>query len=523
MSLTPESIARGIGFDLPADWNAARLLWDNLPDNADRPAVLHDTGTVSYGELADEAARIGNHLRALGAAPGDRVLLFLDDEPAYPAAMMGAMRAGLVPMLINTLSTPELIRFYLQDSGATAAVVSGAFRALFGPEATAETACAHVLVSDDRPWAKAATDLPEHPVSRTDMGFWLYSSGSTGRPKGVVHKHEDAAYVCDSYAAHVLKIGPGDICFSVPKIFFAYGCGNSVLFPMRVGAAVVLLSGRPTPDRVFAATAEHRPTILFGLPTVYSALTGDPGFEAADMASVRLFVSAAEVLSEDLAGRWRARFDRPIIEGLGSTEMLHIYLSNDETAQRPGAAGRVVPGYAVRLVTAEGREARPGEEGVMEVMGISGAEYYWNRPDKTAETMRDGWLNTGDRFVADSDGFYYFRGRADDLVKVSGQWVYPMEIEWALNEHPGVQEACVAALEMADKRMTIRAWVALDEPANASDELATELKTWVKRRLLPHKYPREIVFLDTLPKTGTDKIDRQALRRMNPAEERRAG
>lgn len=523
MTVTADTLAQSIGFDLPAEWNASRLLWDNLAENADRPAVLHETGTITYGTLAEEAARIGNHLRGLGCTPGDRVLLFLDDGPAYPAAMMGAMRAGLVPMLINTLSTPDLVRFFLEDSGAKAAVITDAFKAHFTPANLAETHCRHVLIADERPWSEASSNLPEHPTSRSEMAFWMYSSGSTGRPKGVVHNHEDAAYVCDSYASHVLKIGPGDICLSVPKIFFAYGCGNSVLFPMRVGAASVLISGRPTPERVFDALATWKPTILFGLPTVYNALAGDPGFDAADMSSVRLFVSAAEVLSEDLADRWMDRFGKPIVEGLGSTEMLHIYLSNDEAGQRAGSAGRVVPGYAVRLVTAEGQDATVGEEGVMEVIGLSGADYYWNRPDKTAESMRDGWLHTGDRFTVDAEGFYFFKGRADDLVKVSGQWVYPMEIEWALNEHPGIREACVAAIEMDDKRMTIRAWVALTDPTAASNALAADLKTWVKARLLPHKYPREILFLDALPKTGTDKIDRQALKHRAPAPTPQAG
>lgn len=507
-------LADAIDFDPPGDWNAARLLWDNLPVHADRPALHHRDGVTRYGDLAGEAARIGNHLLALGCAPGRRVCLFLDDEPAYPAAIMGALRAGLVPVLINTLSTSDLLRFFLEDSGAVAAILSGAFRDLFTHEIVSGTECRHVLIAEERAWASAAPDLAEHPTKRTDMAFWMYSSGSTGRPKGVVHKHEDAAYVCDSYARSVLRIGPDDICFSIPKIFFAYGFGNSVLFPMRVGASSVLLGGRPTPPRAFEAIARHRPTILFGLPTVYTALAADPGFQAADMGSVRLFVSAAEVLSEDLARRWRDRFGRPIVEGLGSTEMLHIYLSNDEDRQVPGSAGRVVPGYRVRLVKPDGGEAGPGEEGVMEVMGLSGAEYYWNRPDKTAETMRDGWLHTGDRFTLDADGFYFFRGRADDLVKVSGQWVYPMEIEWALNEHPAVREACVAAVELSDRRVTIRAWIAPAEPGAGTDDLARTLKDWVKARLLPHKYPREIVFLDTLPKTGTDKIDRQALRRM---------
>ncbi len=514
--MTPEALADATEFVLPERYNASRLLWDNLPERGDRTAVIHEGDRLTYVELAAEAARIGNHLLSLGCRPGERVLLFLDDEPAYPAAIMGAMRAGLVPMLINTLSPPDLIRFFLKDSEAVAALVSEPFVGLFSPGAMEGTQCRHVLSAVDRPWAEAPTVLEEHPTGRRDMAFWMYSSGSTGRPKGVVHKHEDAAYTAHTYARRILRIGAEDVCFSIPKIFFAYGFGNSVTFPMSVGAAAVLLSGRPTPERCFAAIRNGRPTLLFGLPTLYTALAADPGIETADMSSVRLFISAAEVLSSELARDWKGRFDRPIVEGLGSTEMLHIYLSNDADEQRAGSAGRVVPGYDVRLVTPEGRTALQGEEGVMQVMGLSGAEFYWNRPDKTAETMKDGWLDTGDRFIRDPDGFYFFRGRADDLVKVSGQWVHPLEIEWVLNDHPDVREACVQAVELSDRRLTIKAWITPVD--TGSDALAGDLRAYAKSRLLPHKYPREIVFLDYLPKTGTDKIDRQALLRMNASE-----
>ncbi len=504
----PSAAPNEIGFDLPEQYNAARLLWDNLPERADNPAIFHDNGVVTYGELAAEAARIGNHLSRF-CAPGDRVLLFLDDEPSYPAAIMGAMRAGLVPMLINTLSPPELLAFYLEDSAAKA-IVSGAEYAAHFADATVP-----VIIVSDRPWAAEAPTLNEHQTARGDMAFWMYSSGSTGKPKGVVHRHEDAAFTAHSYARHVLDIGPGDICFSVPKIFFAYGFGNSVTFPMSVGAAAVLLTGRPTPERVLSCLARYRPTIFFALPTVYTMLQKH-GLDGADMSSVRLFVSAAEILSNDLSEDWIARFGKPIVEGLGSTEMLHIYLSNTEAQRRPGSAGRVVPGYGVRLVLPDGTEAADGQEGVMQVAGVSGAKYYWNRPEKTAETMCDGWIDTGDRFARDADGFYYFKGRADDLVKVSGQWVYPLEIELALNEHPSVVEACVQAVELPDRRMTLKAWVT--PRGVAGPALKDELQAHAKRMLLPHKYPREIVFLDALPKTGTDKIDRQRLRTMDATE-----
>ena len=510
--MTPEILAQDTGFEMPERYNASRLLWQNRREDR---AILHDDGAWTYGELQDEAARIGNALLQGGAQPGERVLLLLDDHPVYPAAIMGAMRAGLVPMLINTLSTADLVRFYLQDSGATAAIASANHAALLHADQVQDTACANVFVAEERPWKDASVTLEEYPSSPDDMAFWMYSSGSTGKPKGVVHRHEDAAYTAHTYACDILSIGPGDICFSIPKIFFAYGFGNSVIFPFAVGATSVLLSDRPTPERCFAQIDAHRPTILFGLPTLYTSLVNDPGIDTVNMGSIRLCISAAEVLSPELSRGWRDRFGLPIIEGLGSTEMLHIYLSNDRDLQKPGSAGRAVNGYEFRLVTPDGRNAEIGEEGVMQVMGLSGARTYWNRPEKTAETMKNGWLDTGDRFVRDEDGYYFFKGRADDLVKVSGQWVYPLEIEWALNDHPQVREACVLAIPMDDGRTTIRAWVV---PQSDGDEsLKQELIRHTKARLLPHKYPRDIIFLTALPKTGTDKINRQALRNLTPA------
>ncbi len=492
-----------LSFDLPEQYNAARLLWDNLPARADSIAIYHEGGNSTYAELVRQAAQFGHAMRA-HAEPGDRVLLFMEDEPAYPAAIMGALRAGLVPMMINTLSTPDLIAFYLEDSAARVVMCSDGFRDRFAD-------CAVPVLTPDA--ARGMPDtLDEYPTRRSDMAFWMYSSGSTGRPKGIVHKHEDPAYTAATYSAGVLGLGPDDICFSVPKIFFAYGFGNSVTFPFAVGAASVLLSGRPTPARVFETVDRFRPTAFFGLPTLYTALLNDPAADGADMSSVRLCLSAAEILSEDIASAWLHRFGMPVIEGLGSTEMLHIYLSNTATEQTPGSAGRVVAGYDVRLVDPDGAEVHGAGQGVMHVRGRSAAQYYWNRPDKTAETMIDGWINTGDRFVRDADGRFFFKGRADDLVKVSGQWVWPMEVELALNEHPQVMESCVLAVPMADGRTTLCAWVAVKSGSVGDDRLRAALVSHAKAELLPHKYPRHIEFLANLPKTGTDKIDRQTLR-----------
>ncbi|MBX9698901.1 MAG: benzoate-CoA ligase family protein, partial [Acetobacteraceae bacterium] len=362
--------------------------------------------------------------------------------------------------------------------------------------------------------AGGAPSLPAADTRRDDMAFWLYSSGSTGRPKGVVHLQHDMAYTVASYAHHVLRLVPDDICFSVPKIFFAYGLGNSMSFPFAAGASAVLLPGRPEPGRVFAAIAAHRPTVFFGLPTLYTALAHAPEARGADLSGLRLAVSAAEVLSEEVAAQWQAVGGPPIVEGLGSTEVLHIYLSNLPDARRAGAAGRRVPGYEVRLLDPDGvREVGDGEEGILWVRGHSNAPGYWNRPDRTAETMREGgWIYTGDRFLRDAEGFHHFRGRADDLIKVSGQWVHPMEVELCLANHPAVREVAVLGRALADRRMTLTAYVVPADPAADAAALTAALQAHAKAALLPYKYPREVVLLAEMPKTGTGKIDRQALR-----------
>ena len=320
-------------------------------------------------------------------------------------------------------------------------------------------------------------------------------------------------YTVESYAKHILNLQPDDICYSVPKIFFAYGHGNSLTFPFAAGASSVLTPGKPEPAAIFEAIRRYRPTVFFGLPTLYTALAKAPQAQTADLSSLRLCISAAEILSNEVAAAWKALCNLDIVEGLGSTEMLHIYLSNTEGARRQGSAGRRVPGYEIKLIDRDGKDIAPGEEGILCVRGHSSAPAYWNRPDKTAETMRGDWLYTGDRFVCDGDGFYFFRGRADDLIKVSGQWVYPLEVELCLAEHKAVREVAVLGLEMEDRRMTLKAFVVPLDPAAERDALTRELQDFVKRALLPYKYPRVVEFMAELPKTGTGKIDRQALLR----------
>jgi acetyl-CoA synthetase len=369
---------------------------------------------------------------------------------------------------------------------------------------------------DAEQWLRTFSgDLEEADTDRNEMAFWMYSSGSTGRPKGIVHLQHDMAYSEAAFSRNVLKLGPDDICFSVPKIFFAYGFGNSITFPFSVGATTLLLPGQPKPASIFSAIEEYRPTVFFGLPTLYTSLTKADGAAVTDFSSLRMALSAAEVLSAEVFNGWKGLTGLEIIEGLGSTEALHIYLSNRPEQKKLGAAGLRVPGYEILQRDKEGREVGDNEEGILWVRGDSNTPLYWNRPDKTTETIREGgWIYTGDRFVRDSDGFHFFRGRADDLIKISGQWVYPLEVELCLADHPEVRECAVFAAELPDRRMTLKAVVVMNHGGFEAGEATRKLQDYVKAKLLPYKYPREVKFIDELPKTGTGKIDRQAVMKM---------
>ena len=522
--------AREIGFVCPATYNAGRILFDNLGKGfGDRMAVTGPSGTRSYSQLCAEASRWGHGFISLGLNRGDRILMFLDDTPAYPAAFFGAVRAGFVPLLINTLTPPDLLQFYLSDSGATVAIADAEFCQRFDAVACKGTslrtlvavngeASGHAVpnqVSATQWLADFPATLSEAPTHRNEMAFWMYSSGSTGRPKGIVHLQHDMAYSDVAFAQNVLKLNCEDICFSVPKMFFAYGFGNSITFPFSAGAASLLLPGQPRPQAIFDAIERYRPSVFFGLPTLYTSLTNADEAGTRDFSSLRMAISAAEVLSADVFNAWKTLTGLEIVEGLGSTEALHIYLCNRPDRKKPGAAGLRVPGYEIAMKDSDGRDVGDNEEGILWVRGDSNTPLYWNRPDKSVETIRDGgWIYTGDRFVRDGEGFYFFRGRADDLVKISGQWVYPLEVELCLAGHPKVRECAVFAAELSDRRMTLKAVVVMNDRGFDEGETARKLRDFVKAKLVPYKYPREIRFVDELPKTGTGKIDRQAVMRM---------
>jgi benzoate-CoA ligase family protein len=520
---------REIGFAIPERYNASEILFRNIKEGRGaRLAVTGPLGRLTYAHLCEAAERWGNAFLSLGLRRGDRIVFYLDDTPVYPAAFFGAVRAGLVPLLINLLTPPDLLQFYLADSGATVALAEADCADRFNAAACSNTQLKTlIVVNGDSSKASsvrtigATSWLPAFPPTlapadthRDEMAFWMYSSGSTGRPKGIVHLQHDMAYTDLAYARTILRLTPDDVCFSVPKIFFAYGFGNSITFPCCAGAASLLLPGQPKPAAIFEAIAKYRPTVFFALPTLYTALTKVPEANGADFSSLRLAVSAAEILSAEVFNAWKALSGLEVVEGLGSTEVLHIYLSNTPQRKKLGSAGMRVPGYELALRDREGRDVAEGDEGILWVRGHSSTPLYWNRPEQTAETVREGgWIYTGDRFVRDAEGFYFFHGRADDLVKISGQWVFPLEVELCLADHPGVRECAVLALELPDRRTTLKAFVVMNEQAFDAVRTRAMLQDYVKQKLLPYKYPRIVEFVDDLPKTGTGKIDRQALRR----------
>ncbi|MGQ0664109.1 MAG: benzoate-CoA ligase family protein [Pseudomonadota bacterium] len=474
---------------------------------------------VTYGALARRVNRCGNALLRLGLERGERVLMMVKDCPEFFYLFWGAIKAGLVPVPVNTLLRRADYRFMIEDSGATLVVYSPEFAGEVEP-ALAE-ACPsprHLLRTEGMGdtlktlLAAAAPELASAPARAEDDCFWLYSSGSTGAPKGAVHLHRDMVATSQHYGVETLGIDAGDVCFSAAKLFFAYGLGNSMTFPLWVGASAVLADARPSPASTLEVMAKFHPTLYFGVPTLYSHQLRVLEEGQADLSSLRLFVSAGEALPADILRRWREVTGKPILDGIGSTEALHIFISNRPGDVKPGASGRVVAGYEARIVDEAGREAKDGDTGALMIRGPSIAKYYWNNPERTRRTMVDGWLVTGDTYYRDAAGYYYFCGRSDDMLKVGGMWCSPFEIEARLIEHPQVLEAAVIGRPDAEGLVKPEAYVVLKDPAAAGEALAKELVEHCKGGLAPYKFPRRIEFLAELPKTATGKIQRFKLR-----------
>jgi benzoate-CoA ligase len=506
---------------LPLRYNVSTLLDRNLEAGRGAKVALRTADRqLTYQQLFEDACAAGRALRALGLQREQRVLLVLDDTPAFPAAFLGAIRAGIVPVPLNPLFKPDDYAYLLGDSDARAVVVDLALLGKVREALAAHDEPVELIVAGGE--AEGAHDfaalLAEHagelapaPTHRDDPAFWLYSSGSTGRPKGVVHLQHDIPYTCQTYATQVLGIREDDVCLSTTKQFHAYGLGNSLSFPYWVGATAVLLQGRPVPNLVLDAVERHRPTLFFSVPTLFNAMLATAGAERRDLSSVRLCVSAAEALPAEVWRRWHDAYGVAILDGIGSTEMLHIFCSNTAGDPRPGSSGRPVPGYDLKLLDEELKATPPGETGNLYVRGGSALAGYWRQHEKTKRTILGDWVYTGDRYRQDADGYWWYQGRVDDMLKVGGLWVSPVEIEQALGEHPAVFECAVVQVQV-EGLTRIKAVVV---PAGTHAEpakLTPELQEWCKQRLQRYEYPHVVEYVDELPKTTTGKIQRYKLR-----------
>jgi benzoate-CoA ligase len=510
----------------PETFNFAQHLLRLNAGRAAKPAFIDDQGTLSYGQLEDRVRRLAAGLRGLGIKREERVLLLMQDGNDWPVSFLAAMYAGIVPVAVNTLLTADDYAYMLEHSRAQAVLVSGALL----PALTA------ALIKSDHEVTKVIVSRPVAPLhpaevefeaflaaqspaakpaatSPDDPGFWLYSSGSTGRPKGTVHSHGNPYWTAELYGKGVLALREDDVCFSAAKLFFAYGLGNALSFPLSVGATVILMGERPTPDATFkrwtGGIGNIKPTVFYGAPTGFAGMLANPALPAREQVALRLVSSAGEALPAELGERFKKHFGVDIVDGIGSTEMLHIFISNRPDKVRYGTTGWPVPGYKIELRGDDGGPVPDGEPGDLYIHGPSAAMMYWGNRQKTRDTFQGGWTKSGDKYIRNADGSYTYGGRSDDMLKVSGIYVSPFEVEATLVQHAAVLEAAVIGVPDAEGLTKTKAFVVLKSGASASED---ELKAFVKERLAPYKYPRQIEFVTDLPKTATGKIQRFKLR-----------
>jgi benzoate-CoA ligase family protein len=507
---------------LPDIFNAASWFVDRNVTEGRGPKVAIECGEerITYAEMLERVNRAGNVLREqFDVRIEERVVLLLVDGPEFIYTFFGAVKIGAVPIPTSTLWKSADYEYVLNDSRARVVVISETL--LPRLEAIPRERLRylkHVVVAGaagglHELMAKASADLEPEPTCKDDPAFWLYSSGSTGFPKGCVHLQHDMVVCTELYGKGILNMTAGDRCFSVAKLFFAYGLGNAMYCPFGVGATTILWPGPPAAANVYAVIERHRPTLFFSVPTNYGMLLAHTreGREF-DLSSIRYAVSAGEALPPTLFERFKARFGVEILDGIGSTEILHIFISNRPGDVRPGSSGRIVEGYEARIVDEENRDVAPGEIGNLLVSGDSTCACYWNKHDKTKTTIEGRWIRTGDKYHQDADGYYWYAGRSDDMMKVGGIWVSPIEVENALIEHPAVQECGVGSRADHDGLLKPHAFVVLKNGRPGTPELAAELQQFVRSRLAEYKRPRWVEFIDELPKTATGKVQRYKLR-----------
>jgi len=509
--------------DPSGSYNAVTWLLDRNIDEgrANKLAFTDTVSELTYGDLQKQSCRVANMLRRLGVRREERVAMMMLDTTDFPAVFLGAIRAGIVPVPLNTLLTSDQYAYVLADCRARVLFISQALLPVVKDMLGRMPDLDHVVVSgnDAQGYKKLADELASESDAFTtaathadEPAFWLYSSGSTGMPKGVRHLHSNLAATADTYARQVLGIREDDVCLSAAKLFFAYGLGNALTFPMSVGATTVLNSERPTPAAMFALMNKYNPSIFFGVPTLFSAMLNDEALKHEGCGKrLRICTSAGEALPESVGNAWKARFGVDILDGVGSTELLHIFLSNAPDDIKYGTSGRPVPGYKVRLVNEAGADVPDGEVGELLVDAPSAGEGYWNQRSKSRRTFEGHWTRTGDKYVRDADGRYTFCGRSDDMFKVSGIWVSPFEVESALITHPAVLEAAVVPEADPEGLLKPKAFVVLRADAR-TDGLKEALQEHVKQKIGVWKYPRWVEVVDALPKTATGKIQRFKLR-----------